>query len=146
RDELYWNVVAPGGFDVPIEDVTVAVTGPVPPEASACYVGRTGSDDACDGAGETRGERVDFFHERLGEGEGLSVAVGWPAGTLVGAEPVYEPRRTWSNTFQLGPLTGGAAGLATVLGAGAAVVVASRRGRDEAYLDLTPGLAPAGGD
>ncbi|MCM3660977.1 DUF2207 domain-containing protein [Georgenia satyanarayanai] len=145
RDELYWNVVAPGGFDVPIEDVTVAVTGPVPPEASACYVGRTGSDDACDGAGESRGERVDFFHERLDEGEGLSVAVGWPAGTLVGAEPVHEPRRTWSNTFQLGPLTGGAAGLATVLGAGAAVVVASRRGRDEAYLDLTPGLAPADG-
>ncbi|PYF99327.1 Predicted membrane protein [Georgenia satyanarayanai] len=145
RDELYWNVVAPGGFDVPIEDVTVTVTGPVPPEASACYVGRTGSDTACDGAGETRGERVDFAQERLDEGEGLSVAVGWPAGTLVDAEPVYEPRRTWTNTMQLGPLTGGAAGAATVLGAGAAVVVASRRGRDKTYLALTPGLAPADG-
>ncbi|WP_152193159.1 DUF2207 domain-containing protein [Georgenia satyanarayanai] len=145
RDELYWNVVAPGGFDVPIEDVTVAVTGPVPPEASACYVGRTGSDATCDGAGESRGERVDFFHGRLDEGEGLSVAVGWPAGTLVDAEPVHEPRRTWANTLQLGPLTGGLAGVVTVLGAGAAAVVASRRGRDEAYLDLTPGLVPADG-
>lgn len=145
RDELYWNVVAPGGFDIPIEDVTVSVTGPVPTEVGGCYVGRTGSDTACDGAGEARGERVDFFHGRLDEGEGLSVAVGWPAGTLVDAEPVYAPRRTWSNTFQIDGLTGGAAGLAAVLGAGAAVVLATRRGRDEAYLDLTPGLLPAHG-
>ncbi|WP_413450953.1 DUF2207 domain-containing protein [Georgenia phoenicis] len=145
RDELYWNVVAPGGFDIPIEDITVSITGPVPTEVGGCYVGRTGSDTACDGDGQARGERVDFFHGRLDEGEGLSVAVGWPAGTLVDAKPVYEPRRTWSNTFQIDGLTGGAAGLATVLGAGAAVVVASRRGRDEAYLDLTPGLVAADG-
>src|SRR5699024_3051468 len=77
--------------------------------------------------------------------EGLTVAVGWPAGTVTGAEPVYETRRTWANTFQITPLTGGLAGGVTVLGAGAAVVIASRRGRDRSYLPTTPGVRPADG-
>ncbi|WP_324652587.1 DUF2207 domain-containing protein [Georgenia sp. H159] len=143
RDELFWNVVAPGGFDVEIHNLTVAVTGPAPAAAAACHVGRTGSDTPCDDPGRPGRERVDVAQERLDEGEGLSVVVGWPEGTVTGAEPAYQPRRTWANTMQLTPATGGAAGALAVLGVGGAVVSATRRGRDQAYLGTTPGLTPA---
>lgn len=146
RDELFWNVVAPGGFDIDIHDVTVTVTGPVPASATACYVGRSHSEDPCEDAGAPGGDSVTFTQGTLEDGEGLSAVVGWPQGTFTNAEPRYEPRRTWANTMQITPLTGGLAALVTVLGAGAAVVVASRRGRDQAYLATTPGLTPADGD
>ncbi len=145
RDELFWNVVAPGGFDIELHDVTVTVAGPTAADATACYTGSTGSDTPCDDTGQAGEDRVTFAQGRLDDGEGMSVVVGWPAGTVVGAEPRYEPRRTWANTFQVTPLTGGAAGALTLLGGGAVVAAATRRGRDQAYLDLTPGLTPADG-
>ncbi|MEE6287948.1 DUF2207 domain-containing protein [Georgenia sp. MJ173] len=145
RDELFWNVVSSGGFDIPLDDVSVSVTGPAASEATACFAGRSSSTTPCDSAGDP-GTATDFTQGALDEGEGLSVVVGWPAGTFTGAEPVLEPRRTWANTMQLTPVTGGIAGLVTVLGAGGAIAVATRRGRDKAYLGTTPGLMPAGGE
>lgn len=146
RDELFWNVVAPGGFDIELHDLTVQVGAQQPTEASACYVGRSDSEQACDDDGTPGDLSVTFRQGQLDDGEGFSVVVGWPAGTFPGAEPIYEPRRTWANTMQITAATGGFAGLLTVLGAGGAVVVASRRGRDQTYLATTPGLDPADGD
>ena len=146
RDELFWNVVAPGGFDIELHDLTVQVSAQQPTEASACYVGRSDSEQACDDPGTPGDLSVTFGQGQLDDGEGFSVVVGWPAGTFPGAEPIYEPRRTWANTMQITAATGGLAGLLTALGAGGAVVVASRRGRDQAYLATTPGLGPADGD
>ncbi|GAA4434259.1 hypothetical protein GCM10023169_41660 [Georgenia halophila] len=144
-DELYWNVIAPGGFEIPIDDVTVAVTGPATPTAGACYVGSTGSDRECASL-TTTGDTVEAAQPQLDDGEGLSLVVGWPAGTFTGAEPELVHRYTASNVLQLTPLTGSVTGLALVAGIGAVVLGARIRGRDRAYLGLTPGLAPRPGE
>lgn len=141
HDELFWNAVAPGGFDIPLNDVSVRVTGPGDIEATACYTGRSASQDSCE-ADSASGATAEFSQSRLEEGEGLSVVAGWPSGTFTGAEPVYAERRTFGNTMQLTGITGGAAGLATLLGSGAAIAVATRRGRDADRLDATPGVVP----
>ncbi|MPV38536.1 DUF2207 domain-containing protein [Georgenia subflava] len=144
-DELFWNVVAPGGFELVLSDVSVTVAGPPGAIDAACYVGATGSTHECDSSVASEAAAHRFSQDRLDPGEGLTVVLGWPAGTFTGAERELVARRTFANTVQLTPLTGALAGGATLLGAGAAVAVASRRGRDEAYLGLTPGLVPAGG-
>lgn len=143
EDELYWNVVAPGGFEIPIDELSVAISGPVAPERSACYVGPTGSTDPCADV-TTDGRTVHASTTGLGDGEGVSVVVGWPGGTFTGAEPELVHRYTPANVVQLTPVTGGitaAAVLAALAGIG---VLARTRGRDRAYLGLTPGLTPAG--
>ncbi|MFC7405091.1 DUF2207 domain-containing protein [Georgenia alba] len=143
-DELYWNAVAPGGFEIPIEDVTVTVNGPAAATGGACYVGRTGSEEECGDLGLSGGT-VRARQGALEPETGLSVVVGWPAGTFQDAEPVLTHRYTPANVIQLTPLTGGVTALAVLAGTGAVALHARRRGRDQAYLGLTPGLTPAPG-
>jgi hypothetical protein len=144
-DELYWNVIAPGGFELEIDRVSVRVTGPAPTTASTCYVGSTGSDTECDQRGGGADATVhDFTQDHLEPGEGLSVVLGWPTGTFRGAEPELVHRYTAGNVVQLTPLTGGIAGLATLAGVGAVAAVATRKGRDEAALGLGATAGPGG--
>jgi len=145
-DEVYWNVVAPGGFELPVDQVAVQVTGPAGATGAACYVGATGSDNACDQHGGTAdGATHDFSQAGLEPGEGLSVVVGWPAGTFTAAEPELVHRYTVANVVQLTPATGAVAGLAALGAVGAVAAAATRRGRDEAPLGIGPGSAAAGG-
>jgi hypothetical protein len=72
------------------------------------------------------------------------VVAAWPPATFVGAEPELIPRRNLANTFTVDPVTTGLAGATTLLGAGAVLAHARRRGRDQAYVGLTPGLGPVG--
>src|SRR5699024_707945 len=73
RDELFWNVVAPGGFDIELHDLTVQVGAQQPTEASACYVGRSDSEQACDDDGTPGDLSVTFRQGQLDDGEGFSV-------------------------------------------------------------------------
>lgn len=83
HDELYWNVTG-NAWDFPIEHAFARFTvpdGALPTEEHAYtgYAGSTGSDAAV----EVRGQTVTAEVTRtLSPGEGLTLAVAWPAGVL----------------------------------------------------------------
>ena len=142
EDEIFWNVIG-SQWEVPLGDVTVSLTGPAAVGRSACFVGEVGSTQSCDQASASA-TTARYSQRSVEPGGGLTVLADWPAGTFVGAEPVLVPRRNLGNTFTLDPLTGTVAGAVLLLGAAALLQQARRRGRDQQYLGLTPGLTPTG--
>ncbi len=142
-DEIYWNAIGTG-WEVPMEDVSVTVEGPVPVTGTRCYAGSAASDDACTGA-TTDGTRAVFTQDSLAAGQGLTVVAQWPAGTFTGAEPVYAKRLRPANTFALTPATGLSSLGVVAVGAALVFWLFRRFGRDVAYQGLTPGLTPAAG-
>ena len=142
EDEIFWNIIG-SQWEVPLNDVTVTLTGPAAVGRATCFAGKVGSTTGCDQASASA--RTASYNQRSVEpGGGLTVLADWPAGTFVNAEPVLVPRRNVGNTFTLNPLTGTAAGAVVLLGAAALLQQARRRGRDQQYLGLTPGLTPTG--
>ncbi|GAA1436152.1 DUF2207 domain-containing protein [Microlunatus lacustris] len=141
-DEIFWNVVG-DQWEVPLSAVTVRLTGPTAADGARCFVGEDGSDRAC-AAAEVAGDTVTYRQDLVEPGTGLTVVAAWPAGTFVGAEPQLLPRRNLGNTFTLDPVTGGLAGVLALVGTGAVVAHVRRRGRDQQYVGLTPGLGPVG--
>jgi uncharacterized membrane protein YgcG len=88
-DELYWNVTG-NDWEVPIEAAVATVLLPegVTPTQSAGYTGPAGSTETAVRV-ETRENRVTFTAtRRLGPGEGLTVATGWPPGAVARPSPV----------------------------------------------------------
>lgn len=139
QDELYLDVIS--SWDLPIERVDVTVTGPAQVEDVACYVVH-GADDPCDDA--TSFERTArFSHGRVDRYEPFTIAVAYPAGTFEGVEPLLRERWRADKAFAMTPATGAGAALVAV-GGGLLAARRIRRGRDEEFLGLTPGLAPAG--
>ncbi|MEE6296295.1 DUF2207 domain-containing protein [Georgenia wangjunii] len=143
-DELYWNVIGPG-WEVPLRDVSVALSGPADVIAATCYAGGAGSTTPCDGS-DPAGPGATFRQDELEPGERLTVVASWPEGTFTGAEPAYAPRRTFANSMGADTVTGSVAAGVTLLGSVVAVRIATRRGRDQAYLGLTPGTEPLPGE
>lgn len=136
NDELYLDVIS--GWQVPIEDVSVVVTGPDRPLDAVCH-----ADGACLASLDGGGARITAA--RVVRGDGLTIAVAWPAGTFGGVEPVLQERWSFSRAFAVTPATGGAA-LLVAAGGGLVLWRRFRRtAQDEAYLGLTPGLTPAPG-
>lgn len=138
NDELYVDIL--GSWDIAVEDVTIDVLGPGEVLDVACY---TDGSAVCTASGRAGG--ASFAADRIEPWTPLTIAVAYPAGSFPGAEPVLQERWAASRAFELNPVTGGLAG---VVAAGGGVLLARRfrrTGRDEAYLGLTPGLAPAAG-
>ncbi len=142
-DELYWNVIG-AGWEVPLSDLTVTVTGPAPVEGAACFVGPEGSTTPC-GSATTTGSSATFTQDVVEVGDQLTTVTGWPGGTFPGVEPILRDKP--DPTLPLRPVSGGGAVAAVValLGSGLAISRVRRTGRDRAYLGLTPGLRPAAG-
>ncbi len=140
-DEIYWNVIG-SGWEVPLQNITVALSGPAPVLDAACYTGRVGSDRSCE-QHSFSGPVASFGHQQLDEGEGMSIVVSFPAGTFDGAAPVLVERVTWGSFMGWAGPAGIVAALVALLGGAGVVWQARRRGRDRAYLGLTPGLFPA---
>ena len=146
-DELYWNVIGTG-FTIPISNITVNVTGPAAVQKTTCYMGAN-FDQSCT-ANTFSGDKATYSQTNLSTGQGLAIAAGWPVGTFVNAEPTFETHTgSTSSSSPLASLTSpiglGAAGV-VVLGAIGWLIAASRRGRDEMYAGLTPGLVPVAGE
>ena len=141
-DEFNWNVVGLG-WEVPMDAVTLTLSGPGTVERVACFSGAS-FDQPCQAAASASG--ATFSAGPLRTGEGVQAVAGFPAGTFTGAEPTYVKRYHPGNLFPLTPVSGGLT--ATLLGLGVAgALLASRRlGRDETYVGLTPGLAPSAGE
>ncbi|HAM43831.1 MAG TPA: DUF2207 domain-containing protein, partial [Propionibacteriaceae bacterium] len=139
-DEFNWQVVG-GGWQVPIDKVTVHYTGPAQIIKAACFYT---VQSPCETA--TEGKTATYSASGVGNGAGVEVVAGYPVGTFVGAEPHYTHRMTVQNMFPITALTGPAA---VVVAAGGLFLLyrrTRRSGRDEVYLGMTPGVTPASGE
>ena len=139
-DEIYWNVVG-SGWDVPLQNVSVSLAGPADVLDVACFTGRMGSGRTCEQQAAT-GQVATFGEQQLDEGEGLSIVVAYPPETFAGVEPILVERTTWRSFMGWAGPAGIVAGLIALIGGGGAIWRARTRGRDRAYLGLTPGLFP----
>ncbi|WP_217428122.1 DUF2207 domain-containing protein [Microlunatus speluncae] len=141
-DELNWNVIS--NWDVPLRNITIAVNGPADLDRSSCVFGDPGSEQQCPANPSGRG--ATFTAAEVAEGDAMTIVAGWPGGSFVGAEPILTQRRNLGNTFSANPVTVGIGAAVVVLGTGGLLTLARRRGRDERYAGLTPGLAPTEGE
>ncbi|WP_081785135.1 DUF2207 domain-containing protein [Cellulomonas sp. KRMCY2] len=142
HDELYLNVIG-DRWEIPISEARVTVNGPEQVSDALCLTGQA-SRTPCTSSSHD-GLTASFTQEALEPGQELTVAVGFPAGTFRGVEPVLQERWAVDRAFEVTPVTGALAALGLIGGVGAVTVTARRRGRDEQYLGLTPGLTPADG-
>ncbi|WP_256970767.1 DUF2207 domain-containing protein [Cellulomonas iranensis] len=142
-DELYWNVIGPG-WEIPLSQLSVTVSGPAPVEGAACFVGPYGSTTPCRSA-TTDGGTASFTQDVLTVGDQLTTVTGWPGGTFPGVQPILRAKP--DPTLPLAPANpaGALAGALLLVGSGLVVRRVRRTGRDRAYLGLTPGLRPADG-
>lgn len=141
-DEIYWNVIS--SWQVPLNDVSVTLTGPVAANRVACF---TGSKPLvpCQPAPEP-GKSVRYAADAIAPKESLQIVAGYPEGTFVGAEPVLTKRYHPGNVIPVTPLSGTLGG-AVLLGGIAGLVVAARRvGRDRQYVSAAYGYTPGGAD
>lgn len=141
-DEVNWNVIGTQ-WEIPLQNVTVTMIGPVPATRSNCFAGNPESQETCTNL-TPDGDRTIFDQSVVRKGQGLTVVTGWPAGTFTGAEPRLVPRRNLGNLFTPEGGTIGGALVLALLGSAFFLRRARRQGRDEQYVGLTPGLTPTG--
>ena len=138
QDELYLNVITDWG--IPLEQVSVRVVGPAEVLDVACW--RVGTDPCA--SASSQGGVAEFFDPEVARYTPFTVAVAFPAGTFRGVEPILQERWAAERAFAANPGTGLAAGLVGLVGGALVVRRARRKGRDEEFVGLTPGLTPAG--
>jgi hypothetical protein len=140
-DEFNWNVVG-DGWEVPIDKVAVSFSGPVAITKTVCYLDGSPSTPC---PATMAGDKATFTASDVGNHRYVQVTAGFPAGTFVGAEPRYTKRVTVQNMFPVNAFTGTVT--AALTGGGLFLLWrrTRRTARDQVYLGLTPGLAPAAG-
>ncbi|GMA32003.1 hypothetical protein GCM10025875_19950 [Litorihabitans aurantiacus] len=143
-DALVWNAVGLG-WELPMRDVSVSIEAPAGATSARCVAGGVGSTRPCASSAASSGTSTTATQDALEPGQGLTIAVEYPAGTFPDAEVRYEPRRTWGNTFGVTPATGGIGG-AAVVGGVAALAVARHRRRDDDSPAATTGAPTSGTD
>jgi uncharacterized membrane protein YgcG len=154
HSELYWNVTGQR-VDIPTDEVRVTVHGPAAVTKAACFYGAQGSTDTCTAS---PGNPARFAAKDLGPGEQVSVVASFPLGAVTDVAPDLRPGETGysGDTGPASTLSPGAARAVSLLSYGGGVtipVVAAglmgllvwKRGRDEQYAGLTPGLTPVPG-
>ncbi len=143
EDEFFWNVI---GVDwvVPLRGLGVEVNGPGPVADTICFAGPVGSTDECT-SHASQGDAATFAQDSLAAGEPFTIAVAYPAGTFVGAEPIIIDRPRPPEPFALTPATLGVSVPILLLGSFWIIRRVTQRGRDQQYLGLTPGLTPVSG-
>ena len=140
-DELFLNVL--GGWEIPVRDIQVTVTGPAEVIEAACFVGIPQSEEPCLASG-TQGQSATFQHGVVAPGDHLTVVTAFPAGTFGRVEPLLQDRWAFGRAFAATPLTLGATALVALLG-GSALLRRVRRPRRDEHLGLTHGLEPLPG-
>jgi uncharacterized protein (TIGR04222 family) len=141
HQELYWNAIG-NEWGVPIKTATAVVSGPAAVTKALCFRGQQASTDTCPETIGTDGKVRFTSGGELPANSGMTVVTSFPVGTFPVAAPILKEKWQIKDAFELSPLSGaGALGSLAVVGGGALWLV-SRRGRDEKYLGLTPGLEP----
>jgi len=94
-DELYWNVTG-NEWEVPIERASARIVLPdgVEPTQSAGYTGAAGATETAVRISSS-GNTLDFAATRsFSPGEGLTVAAGWPPGSVAQPSPTSQLGRS----------------------------------------------------
>jgi predicted membrane protein DUF2207 len=140
HQELYWNAIG-DEWSVPIRRASATVEGPAAIQKVACFRGSQGTTETCDGSIGGSGS-ASFSTTGLSSSQGMTVVTSFPAGTFPNAAPILKEKQTLSRAFSAGPVYSlpAAAILAALVGGMAYLV--TRRGRDEHYLSVIPGLEP----
>jgi hypothetical protein len=140
HDELYWNITG-SEWDVPIQKASVTVAAPTAPIALQCYRGIRGSTDTCEADG---GASSTFSTTNLQPGQGMTILVAYPTGTVDDASPIIEdaPKTGLAQLTDIHPaFAGGGLALFALIAGGMGWLV-HKRGRDSRFVGLTPGLLP----
>ena len=138
-DEFNWSAVG-NAWEVAIDKASVTVAGPAAVSRTACFMGY---DFTTPCTASQSGSAASFTATDIGNGSGMQVTAGFPAGTFTGADARIERRYGIGNMFPVTPLTGGVTAALAALGL-AFLFRRTRRGaRDQVYLGLTPGVVPA---
>jgi uncharacterized protein (TIGR04222 family) len=143
HDELYWNITGDEWL-VPIESASVTVNAPADPIAVQCFRGVRGSTDTCSAKG---GSPSTFSATGLQPGQGMSILLAYPTGTVADAAPIIEdaPKTGLAQLTDVHPAFAGAGvGLFALIAGGMGWLV-HKRGRDSQFVGLTPGLLPVDG-
>lgn len=154
HQEFYVNAI---GFrsPSPIDKATVTVTAPKTPLKVGCSAGVYGSNQP-DRCTAIAGVTSTFTTSGLAPGEGLTIAGSYPLGTVSDATPIIRTGQA-ADGGGVGesmpePLAKGISvgsyGVGVLVPALAALgmgLLVWRRGRDEQFAGLTPGVAPADG-
>lgn len=126
-DELVWNVTG-NGWDVPIAAASARVEVPAAPIAVRCFSGPYGSTEAC--PVDVDGTTVTSPGTALPPGEGLTLAIDLPPGSVPGAQIRTVERWSVERAFEVTPLKAGLAGLLTAGVVAALAVGLGRHARD----------------
>lgn len=150
--ELYWNVTG-GGFDLPLDSVKVTVHGPVPVTEALCFQGADRSSDPCQASA---GESATYSATGLGPHEQVTIVASFAASAFTDTAPDLRDGDTGFSGEAGSPMSPTMAKALSVLGYGGGLAIPAlaaalmgtlfwKRGRDEQYAGLTPGLTPVAG-
>ena len=151
--ELYWNVTG-GRFEIPVDSVKVTVRGPAAVTDALCFQGADRSADPCEASA---GQTATYSATGLGPREQVTIVASFPASAITDTAPDLRDGETGfsgdSSGSQMSPpvakslsLLGYGGGLAIpALAAALMGTLVWKRGRDEQYAGLTPGLSPVEG-
>ena len=148
RDELYYNIF--NDTPVPVEKLSVRVSGPAGVIETACYQGPTGSTDSCS-THEADGPVATYTSTSVDLWSNFTILTAFPAGTFSNPGPILAPNTlpTKVDVRSVGDKVVWAYETFTIPAAlawAAALIVSAvsrlRRGRDETYVGLIPGTVP----
>ncbi|HET8614341.1 MAG TPA: DUF2207 domain-containing protein [Actinomycetales bacterium] len=144
HDELYWNITG-DQWEVPIASASVTVTASADPLAVQCFRGVRGSTDTCPAKA---GATSTFSATHLQPGQGMSILLAYPTGTVTDASPIIQdaPKTGLAQLTDIHPAFAGAGVALFALLAGGMAWLVHKRGRDSQFVGLTPGLLPVHGN
>ncbi|HEX4443467.1 MAG TPA: DUF2207 domain-containing protein [Galbitalea sp.] len=88
-DEFYWNATGTE-WTVPIYKTTITVHGQGDATAVDCVAGPPGSSNPCLTANKTDNGAT-FTQGKLGINQGVTIDIGWAAGTYTNTKPILAP-------------------------------------------------------
>lgn len=151
--ELFWNVTG-ARFEIPMDSVKVTVRGPAAVTDALCFNGAERSADPCEARA---GQTATFAAAGLGPREQVTVVASFPVSAFTDTTPDLRDGETGFSGDRSGSeisptvakslsLLGYGGGFAIpVLAAALMGTLVWKRGRDEQYAGLTPGLTPLEG-
>ena len=151
--ELFWNVTG-GRFEIPVDSVKVSVHGPAAVTNALCFKGADRSAAPCEASA---GQVATYSATGLGPREQVTIVASFPVSALTntapdlrdgdtgfsGADPGSSMSPSVAKALSLFGYGGGL--LFPMLAAALMGTLFWKRGRDEQYAGLTPGLTPVEG-
>ncbi len=122
-DQFSWNAIGTD-WEVDIEQIEVHILSEVELESPQCFVGRFGSQQACDLANPDPGHLVVEI-DRLDAGEGITIDAQF--GDPVASVPTVETPAPLGEPFSVSPILSALVSGLSVLFAGLAITPALRR-------------------